>query len=210
MTHPIRDAVARYLAQGLSPIPMWGVDPEGHCRCGGLLPDGKPCRAGKHSPPHVESAWKETRYAPGDFSEDDNVAVALGPWKPGSWLVCLDFDGLPPEADGTPFFRLPPTLTQKSPRGLHVFFTVPEWEPLGNWVDVFQTKHEDDVALDIRYARGRINVAPSRNSWGEYRWLDWREPVPLPSEVPERIYDSRRARGLEVLTAWNRGAKSPG
>lgn len=209
----LKDDVARYIEQGFCPMPMWGVDDVGVCRCGGLLPDGKPCRPGKHSPPHVESAWKNTRYGSADFSEGQNVALAMGPWKPGSWLVCFDFDGLPPERrpeDHLPFFSLPHTLTQKSPRGLHLFFTVPEWEPLGNWNDVFQTKDGDGVALDIRYARGRINVAPSRNPWGAYVWTDWREPAPLPPEVSERIYDTRRARGLEVLPAWNRGLKLPG
>lgn len=199
--------VARYISYGFRPIPMWGVDSEGACRCGGFLPNGSPCRPGKHSPEPIETEWKERRYTPADFTEGQNVALALGPWKPGKWLVCLDYDGV--DGREVPFFTLPPTLTQKSPRGLHLFFTVPEFEPLGNWTDVFRTKHEDGVALDIRYARGRINVAPSRTAFGGYHWLDWREPAPLPPEVTGRIYDTRRARGLPVLDSWDRGAKMP-
>lgn len=201
----LRAAVRDYLEQGFRPIPMWGVDPSGVCRCGGTLPKGAPCRAGKHSPEPVETEWKARRYGPEDFQEGQNVALALGPWKAGAWLVCLDFDGV---TDGDiPFFTLPPTLTQKSPRGLHLFYTVPEREPLGNWNDVFQTKHADGVALDIRYARGRINVAPSQSPFGTYQWTNWREPAALPPEVPERIYDQRRARKLPVMDVWDRGEK---
>jgi hypothetical protein len=206
----IHAAVRRYVQHGFRPIPMWGVDASGRCRCGGRLPNGTECRAGKHSPDPVEADWKVTGYGPADFAEDQNVALALGPWKPGAWVVCFDYDGLPADYEGTPFFSLPPTLTQQSPRGRHLFFTVPEFEPLGNWNDVFRTKAGDGVALDIRYARGRINVAPSRSAFGTYRWTSWREPAALPPEVPGRIYDQRRAWGLEVLPTWNRGAKAPG
>ena len=205
----IQADVARYISHGFRPIPMWGVTPEGACRCGGLLPTGKPCRAGKHAPEPIESEWKETRYTPSDFQDGMNLALALGPWKPGRWLVCLDFDGLPADYDGTPFFTLPPTLTQQSPRGRHLFFTVPEYEPLGNWVDVFRCK-DTPPYLDVFYARGRVNAAPSKNPWGAYRWLDWREPAALPSEVTERIYDTRRAFRLPVADSWDRGAKMPG
>ena len=207
MVKVLRAAVQNYIEHGFRPVPMWGVDPSGVCGCGGLDARGNPCRAGKHSPEPVESDWKERRYGPEDFGPGMNVALALGPWQPGRWLVCLDFDGV--ESD-VPFFSLPPTLTQKSPRGLHLFFTVPEFEPLGNWNDVFRTKHQDGVALDIRYARGRINVAPSLTPFGRYHWQNWREPAPLPPEVPERIYDDRRARGLPVLASWDRGLKGPG
>lgn len=206
----VQSAVRDYLRHGFRPIPMWGVDANGGCLCGGKLPGGRDCRAGKHSPDPVEHAWKETRYTAADFAEGQNVALALGPWRGDRWLVCFDYDGLPADYDGTPFFSLPATLTQKSPRGLHLFFTVPEFEPLGNWNDCFRTKEGDGVALDIRYARGRINVAPSRSAFGTYHWLDWREPAPLPPEVPERIYDFRHARGLPVLDRWDRGAKGAG
>lgn len=205
----IQQAARQYIEQGFRPVPMWGVQPDGRCCCGGVLPNGRECRAGKHSPEPIETEWKERRYRPEDFTEGQNLALALGPWRPGLWLVCLDFDGLPPDYEGTPFFTLPPTLTQRSPRGRHLFFTVPEFEPLGNWIDVFQTR-DSPPYLDVFYARGRVNATPSRNPWGHYQWTDWREPAPLPREVTERIYDHRRARRLPVLDRWDRGEKVPG
>jgi hypothetical protein len=102
-----------------------------------------------------------------------------------------------------------PTLTQRSPRGVHLFFTVRPLEPLGNWVDVFQTKYRENWSLDIRYARGRINVAPSRSAYGAYEWTDEREPAPLPAEFIQRILRERRLRGLPVENAWHRGDKRP-
>lgn len=204
----VRDWAQRYFDFGLRPMPMWGLDEQGRCRCGGRLPDGKECRAGKHS--RDEDSWKNN---PDwgffqDFSAQDNIAIALGPWRPNAWLVCLDCDGT---VDPTRFFPfpLPPTLMQKSPRGLHLFFAVRPYEPLGNWVDVFETKHSFGYALDVRYARGRINVAPSRTSFGTYEWLDWREPAPLPDFALQRIMSERRRRGLPVESRWDRGGKRP-
>lgn len=197
-----RDAVRRYIDFGLRPMPMWGVDFRGQCLCGSA-----DCRAGKHS--RDEESWKHGKaYCAHDFAEHDNVAVALGPWRPDAWLVCFDCDGT---IDPTRFFPfpLPPTLTQKSPRGLHLFFSVRPYEPLGNWVDVFETKYSLGYALDVRYARGRINVAPSRTSFGTYDWLDWREPAPLPESALQRILSERRRRGLPVESRWDRGGKRP-
>jgi hypothetical protein len=194
-------------------MPMWGVDDQGRCLCGGIDPrTRKACNAGKHS--RDEESWKSGReYRPGDFSEEDNIALALGPWRstiPQTWLVCLDFDApLVSPLMLTSGFSLPDTLTQRSPRGLHWFYTVLPFEALGNWVDAFQTKFREGWALDIRYARGRINVAPSRSAFGSYEWLDEREPVPLPAEFIQRILRERRLRGLPVESRWHRGDKRP-
>lgn len=198
----VREAVARYLARGLRPIPMWGVDGLGRCLCGGT-----DCNAGKHCTDAVEEQWKDGRtFHPLEFREDQNVAVALGPYTARDWLVCLDLDGT---TDPAPFFPLPlpPTLTQRSPRGMHLFFTVPERAPLGNWVDAFGTKYRTPHALDVRYARGKVNVAPSRTAFGTYHWLDERPPAPLPPEALSTILNVRRSRGLPVAQVWERGAK---
>lgn len=199
----VRDWVQCYIDFGLRPMPMYGVDElEGLCLCG-----RSDCRAGKHS--RDEEAWKHGRYYQAcEFTEFDNVAIALGPWRPDSWLVCFDCDGT---IDPTRFFPFPlsPTLMQKSPRGLHLFFAVRPYEPLGNWVDVFETKYSLGYALDVRYARGRINVAPSRTNFGTYEWLDWREPAPLPEFALQRILSERRRRGLPVESRWDRGGKRP-
>jgi hypothetical protein len=200
----VREAAESYAAMGFRPMPMYGVTPEGLCRCGSFE-----CRPGKHARPDVEATWKEGNvFEPGDFHEHDNIALALGPWGGSDeWLVCLDVDGpLDIDAYG---WDLPPTLTQKSPRGLHLFFSVPAYTPLGNWVDVFLTKHEIGAALDIRYARGRINVSPSRSSFGQYSWIDVREPARLPEAVISSVLDRRVERGLPVQWEWDRDGKRP-
>ncbi len=206
----IRDAVAKYLARGFRPMPMWGVDAGGRCLCGGTDPrTRKPCNAGKHS--KDEDSWKNGRvYGPPDFSERDNIALALGPWSMTEWLVCLDIDGLATQAQAHTATGLPFTLTQLSPRGVHLFYLVPAWEPLGNWTDAFQTKYREGWALDVRYARGRINVAPSRSAFGSYRWVDELAPIArLPREFISRLHADRRRRGLDVQARWTREGKRP-
>lgn len=199
----VRSAVEFYLSIGLRPMPMWGVT-ETACRCG--LFD---CRPGKHAQPEVEETWKEGReFAVDDFTEDDNIAIACGPWGGSEdWLVCLDLDGPFPVEQY--LGALPPTLEQTSPRGRHLFFTVPAFTPLGNWVDCFLTKYTDGSALDIRYARGRVNVAPSRTLHGTYTWGEFREPAPLPQEAIAAVLDRRVERKLPVQWEWDRGAKRP-
>jgi hypothetical protein len=208
----VRAAVSAYLQRGFRPMPMVSVGETGDCRCGGYVPSGNKwvaCRAGKHATHEVESAWKNGhRFTVGEFSEADNVALALGPWKESLWLVCLDVDGTDSLA---PFFPpMPRTLAQKSPRGMHYFFTVPSRTPLGNWVDAFKTKDRGGFALDVRYARGRVNVAPSRTAFGGYEWRDWKlYPQPLPEFALHAILAERRSRNLPVADLWERGGKDP-
>lgn len=201
----VRDWAGRYVARGLRPIPLWGVDDAGRCRCGSA-----DCNAGKHCTDAVESRWKDgAPFQPHEFDETQNIALGLGAWQPGRWLVCLDVDGAGDLSTFVPFFLppLPQTLTQKSPRGLHLFYSVRERAPLGNWIDVFSTKYTRGVALDLRYARGKVNVAPSRSAFGHYHWIDEREPAPLPEAVISTILNVRRSRGLPVTKHWDRGGK---
>lgn len=199
----VREAVEFYLSVGLRPMPMHGVD-GGACRCGGA-----DCRPGKHAREDIEAVWKEGHdFGPDDFTESDNIAVALGPWGGSAdWLVCLDLDG--PFPVETYLGPLPPTLEQASPRGRHLFYAVPAYAPLGNWVDCFVTKYADGSALDLRYARGRVNVAPSRTLHGGYEWRDVREPATLPPSAIDAVLDRRLERGLPVLREWSRGEKRP-
>jgi len=198
----VRESVARYLTRGLRPIPMFGTYPDGSCHCGGTE-----CNAGKHAKDDAEP-WKDgARHTPEDFGEQDNVAIALGPWRPGEWLVCLDFDG--PDRPEVFFPDLPETLEQTSPRGHHLFFTVEEFAPLGNWVDALATKHRTGSAVDVRYARGKVNVAPSKTAFGAYEWTLWRAPARLPGWVIDELLDSRRGRGLPVARIWERKGKQP-
>lgn len=201
-----RQAAEFYLTLGLRPIPLYGLNANG---CGCQSPACKPRDWGKHEPPETDGTWKDgEEFGPADFSESHNIAVALGPWGGSDdWLVALDFDGQ--NAAGLLFvaeLALPDTLIQETPRGFHAIYSVPAYAPLGNWVDVFQTKPEG-FQLDLRYARGRIVVPPSRNAAGQYRWQSIREPTPLPARIQESILDRRRERGLEVLDEWSRGTK---
>lgn len=189
---------------GLRPVPLHGVMPGGRgCMC--FDRDCKERDWGKHTPDDVENLWKDGhRFAPRDFLEGNNVALAMGPWDGGDdWLVCLDVDG---SMNLGQFVRdLPDTLEAKSPRGEHLICRVPAYTPLGNWVDVFATK--PGPSLDLRYARGRIVVAPSRSAFGAYEWEQFMRPAPLPERVIDVILDQRRARGLDVQTTWDRGRK---
>jgi hypothetical protein len=204
----VRDAARQYIELGLRVIPCHGVHDDLSCRCGGFHPrTGKPCNAGKHEKYEIEGIWKEGHeFGPDDFEPHDNIAIALGPWGGSDdWLCCLDVDG----AEGVHYWLpgLPDTLMQQSPRGAHLFFTVPAYTPLGNWVRAFGNVHEGGV--DLWYARGKVHVAPSRSAFGAYEWGPFREPAELPERVIEQVIARRRERGLEVLDRWDRGKKRP-
>lgn len=202
----VREAVDLYVSMGFRPVPLYGLR-DGRCAC--MSPDCKDRDAGKHEPPETDGQWKDGRsFDSRDFSDGDNVALAMGPWGGSDdWLVTLDVDG-PLDIDGF-LWNLPRTLTQKSPRGRHLVYSVPAYTPLGNWIDVLQTKESHRAALDLRYARGRIVVSPSENSFGRYEWIDFREPAPLPESVLAAILDRRVERGLPVQWEWSRAGKRP-
>lgn len=198
----VRAAAEFYLELGLRVIPIHGIHADLSCRCGGTT-----CNAGKHEKAEIDGIWKDGHdFGPDDFGPDDNIAIALGPWGGSDdWLCAIDVDG--PEGVDYWLPDLPETLWQKSPRGSHYFFTVPAYAPLGNWVRCLGEKHQPGV--DLWYARGKINVAPSRSAFGAYEWGPFREPAELPSAVIEQILERRRERGLPVLESWHRGSKRP-
>jgi len=199
-----RVAAQWYISEGFRPIPVYGVKANGTCCCGDSK--CKPRDAGKHEPSETDGLWKSgLQLTPGDFRPGMNVALAMGPYTRREWLVCLDSDGRFPLSRhlGT----LPPTMTAKSPRGMHHIFTVKPFAPLGNWVDCFQTK--PGASLDLRYARGRVVVQPSRGAFGAYRWLSLEKPAPLPQRAIDAILNNRRERGLPVLETWERDGKRP-
>ena len=201
----LREAARAYIERGFRVIPMYGVDPAGGCRCGGYT-----CNAGKHELAHLDGWWKQGHeFKVADFDLDMNIAIALGPWRPGKWLVCLDLDGVTSASEAAEIAPwLTPTLTAKSPRGMHLYYWVPDYTPLGNWVDCFKTKYTLGYAIDVRYARGKINVAPSRTAHGTYTWVDPEHGIArLPQPVIDRILDERRRRKLPVLSQWQRDGK---
>jgi len=200
----VQQAVELYTSMGFRVVPLFGLV-DGRCACGS--PECKDRDAGKHEPPETDGQWKDgVEFGPADFGATDNVAIAMGPWGGSDdWLVTLDIDG---PLDLDPYgWGLPPTLTQKSPRGRHLVYAVPAYTPLGNWVDVLQTK--PGPALDLRYARGRIVAAPSGNAFGAYEWADFREPAPLPQAAIDAILERRVDRGLPVQWEWHRNGKRP-
>jgi hypothetical protein len=208
----IHAAVKDYLTKGYRVVPLYGVSPDGVCLCGHS--SCKPRDAGKHEPPDTNGKWKADPpeiFDDRSFSSFDNVALAMGPWRQGKWLTAIDLDGMGSSFDEIGVLArlgpLPQTLTAKSPRGLHMVYWVPEFTPLGNWVDVFQTK--PGASVDIRYARGRIVVAPSRGATGSYYWIDDREPVQLPQQAIDAVLHERIQRGLPVLERWDRSGKAP-
>lgn len=197
-----REAAEFYLELGLRVIPIHGIHEDNSCRCGGTT-----CNAGKHEKAELDGIWKNGHaFGPDDFEPGDNIAIALGPWGGSDdWLCCLDIDG--PRGVDYWLPGLPDTLMQKSPRGAHYFFQVPAFAPLGNWVRCLGEKHQ--AGVDLWYARGKINVAPSRSAFGAYEWGPFREPAELPASVIETILERRRERGLPVLATWDRGRKLP-
>lgn len=209
-TFTLPEAIAAYLARDFRVVPLYGIDPHtNECRCGAYG-----CRRpGKHEPTEIEDQYRDGRlFGPEDFTPESNIAIAMGPWREGRWLLGVDLDGTDNVQD---FFgvTMPATLMTKSPKGLHLIYTVPAYAPYGNWVDCFQTKHAG-FALDLRYARGRLNVHPSVGLLGEqampYQWLDWRAPAPFPDAAAQSIFAMRINRGLPVDTTWDRQGKVPG
>ena len=205
MRFPSARAAARsYIEMGFRVVPLYGVGPTG-CNCGAF--DCKDRDWGKHAREGYEDAWKAgANYEPNDFEEGDNIGLIMGPWRNRLWTVALDLDGT--ETVSEFIAGLPLTMAQRTPRGMHLVYTVPEFTPLGNYVDVFKTK-DAGYSLDLRYARGRIVAAPSRGATGDYAWTDFREPAPLPERAIDAILDERRANGLPVASRWERGRKDP-
>lgn len=205
---PLQKHVTGYLAGGLRPIPLHGLTPEGTCQCNS--PACKPRDHGKHSPVD-EEIWKngDEHYTAADFPDGSNVALAMGPqrWASPDWLVCLDSDG---EAfNWRRLGMLPETMSVKSPRGEHRYFTVPAFTPLGNWVNCLgDDKESGHASLDLRYARGRIVAPPSNNAFGPYIWLRDIAPAPLPDIAIRQILQKRADRGLKNTAVWERKGKN--
>jgi Bifunctional DNA primase/polymerase, N-terminal len=201
-----REAAGAYIKRGFRVVPLYGILPEGGCACGS--PTCKERDWGKHEPPETDGQWKDVGrvFAPAEFGEFDNIGICMGPWKDGKWLLALDLDGTDNVAEFFP--AMPPTLTQQSPRGRHLIYTVPDYTPLGNYVDVFKTKRAG-FSLDLRYARGRLVCAPSKGAAGDYTWIDWRTPAPLPNHCLATILHQRRTQKLPVAERWSRGSKDP-
>ena len=97
--------------------------------------------------------------------------------QPNGWnLIAFDVDGdrsllEPLEAEHG---ALPPTLTTKTARGLHLIFRVPTTMKIRNSVRLAP-------GVDVRSEGGQIVAPPSRHVSGAYySWAAIREPARLP------------------------------
>lgn len=170
------DAALAYAARGWHVFPIWPIR-DGRCSCGkgadcehpGKHPVGALVPRGDHDATldvgRIRHWWSEI--------PDANVAVALEP----SGLTVLDVD----VADGKSGrasleqlqgeMHLPDTLCSQTGRGgLH---------------GIYATRGEPSRRIGYRLGidilgKGYAVLPPSRNTGGEYRWLNNLEPAPMP------------------------------
>jgi hypothetical protein len=204
----VRDAARAYKANGLRPIPVFGVRDQ-RCLCGQLHQDRG---EGKH-PKHPSWADSSFPYRSADFGPKDNIALAMGKQPDGRWLVGLDYDfgagrdvllSLPPVLAMS---YLPETLTTRTPHGRHLIFEVPADTYLGNWTDILHTKREQGYALDVKYARGALVSGPSWHRDGKQYQTEIRPIAKLPMHTLAFLLMLRDRSGWSSWTANNPGKK---
>lgn len=200
-TSLLKSAVQSYLDRGFLPLPVYGLYPDLSCRCGSADCDRK--NAGKHLKEEHTKQWQDNvPFSPEQFQEFDNVSLDQGKQPSGRWLVTLDIDG-ELDIDSIFGFKLPDTMSEKTPRGRHLIYEVPPKTALGNWRDCLFTKQENASRgilgqLDLRYERGRTVVSPSRNAMGPYVKENDLEPEMLPRDCVVLIHAMRKKHGLPV------------
>lgn len=197
----IAEAVEFYKENGYRPIPIFSV--EDGCKCSsekcadqaGRLQVGQ-CW-GKVP---TDLNWFDKVAESKDFNEKNNIALLMGrqtnrlsgDQTSGRWLVAFDVDG---DLDLSDHFDLPETLEQKTGRGSHFIFEVPYNTALGNWNNLLMTRDKKTGykkgfagALDIKYARGALIVAPSIHKSGkQYQWVNYRDPAILPYDIISKM-----------------------
>lgn len=131
----------------------------------------------------------------------------MGRQPSGDWLLGIDIDG---EFDLTRYLgELPLTMTTRSGRGRHLIYRVRPEADFGNWVDLFSSRSEVAGyrpgfvgAVDLRYARGALVVAPSRHRSGVAYSTDG-EVADLPARATLAIYAQRRRVGKLPERRWH-------
>lgn len=175
-------AAGLYAEAGFRPIPLYGIGPEGVCRCS----QGSSCASpGKH--PRLAKwqklATSDAGLVRGWSWSAAHVGLAMG--GPAR-LVALDVDGevgqLNLDALEGMFGSLPPTLTLSTGRGKHLLFVVPESLELGAIKNRAGILRE---GLDVRGEGGQIVAPPSIHVSG--RRYTWSKIVP-PAKLPVWLY----------------------
>lgn len=190
--NPVLEEALRCVRRGWAVFPVWGMTPEGTCRCGSAH-EKEPNQVGKHPlgflvPHGVKDATKDEAVVRRWWTThpDANLAVATG--KP-SGFDALDVDGEEGEATVAAFEKehgaVPPTVEQISGSGSrHICFA--HLEGLKNGVKFAP-------GLDLRTSGGYIVVEPSRHRSGrQYAWDAAHHPdetkfAPWPAWLLERV-----------------------
>lgn len=198
-------APADYIALGLRPIPVHA--PETGCHCDRAhVKDPQQC----HGKVPSHDNWADRPpFQAHEFPACCNVALAMGRQPDGRWLLGIDVDG---EVDLRRAFGcdLPDTLETSTGRGEHYIYQVRDAADFGNWVDVFSYRDKDRGykpgyrgAVDLRYARGALVVAPSRHRSGVQYQTTLRDIARLPPAAAVAIYAARKKRGLPIFEKWH-------
>lgn len=184
---------ALYEAAGLVPLPLYDIDAHG-CGCG-MMDCPSP---GKHPPltrwqrlrPDVISrdyAWR--RY-------DKRIGLRMGRQPNGWFLIAVDDDGGLAELEAK-LGVLPRDVAQKTGKGYHLFFRLPEGHAIGN------SSKTEGAAVDVRGEGGFVVAAPSLHANGNrYAWqaAELTDPPMLPEawlahfEAPKQPKKSARAK----------------
>jgi hypothetical protein len=168
-----RKAKALYEAAGLVPLPLYDIEALG-CGCG--MQD---CPSpGKHPP---LKAWQRLRpdVIGRDYAwrkHDKRIGLRMGRQPNGWFLIAVDDDGGLAELEAK-LGPLPRDVEQKTGKGSHLFFRLPEGHSLGN------SSKTEGAAVDVRGEGGFVVAAPSLHANGNrYTWLadELREPPFLP------------------------------
>lgn len=194
----MKRAVEFYISNGYRVMPLYGVHEK--CKHPVVIEDGvkNDCNAQCWGKVPMYEHWPDTDFTVDDFKPGCNIAMIMGKQLDGRWLVGFDIDGdLNLQSE---WLNLPPTLTCKTNRGIHLIYEVPEDTPLGNWNDLLSTRNEVlgyrygyHGALDLKYCRGAMASPPSMTKIGtQYKWEEWREPAILPIEEISYLIRKRK------------------
>lgn len=155
---------AQYLDRGWSVIPL---------KAGTKVPVDKWKEYAQRRPTQLEL---QTMFA----GRDVNVGIITGPV---SELVVVDIDR--PELYEEYLKKYPTHLISQTPRGgFHLYYQY-KGDDIGNSASKLQS------GIDVRGRHGYVVAAPSAiklgDSFGEYRWIEYDKPSPLPAELHDRI-----------------------